>query len=256
MKIASYNLWSSNVNFYERLNLLIEVLKKEKPDLIAFQEVKSKDVLEEIASSLGMKHLLLKQYSDSSEGLGLISNYELEDLWTNFNGEHELYNSGVTIARIKVNGLSMGITNVHLDYKKAYNKEMAIVSAVKKIKNLANDYDVILGDFNSYPESSIHMYLTGKMSLMFKSTNYTDLFESVCYNNDLGKGVTLDYQNNPRWDKEKTFSVPARVDWIMLRDTYPHPKPTVSDFKVIGNERVNDITPSDHYGVICNVDFD
>lgn len=130
------------------------------------------------------------------------------------------------------------------------------MKAVKKIEdgNTCN-YEILLGDFNSYPNSSIYRYLTGQQSLDIHATSWIDLALSYEYKSKVQAEVTLDFVNNPRWDKEECLDVPGRFDWILLKDPYPKKYPKLNSVNIIGDKREMGITPSDHYGVVCDIDF-
>jgi hypothetical protein len=63
-----------------------------------------------------------------------------------------------------------------------------------------------------------------------------------------------------RWAANPTLELPARCDWILLRDTFEQnlPKPRLIDAGVFGVEAPgrHDIVPSDHYGVMVDLKFE
>lgn len=145
---------------------------------------------------------------------------------------------------------------MHLDYKSALNREIEVVNGIKRIEKYEyNDYEVLLGDFNSYPESSVCKYLTGQQSLNKHGTTWIDLYKT--YTMKVGEipKDTLDFFNNPRWDNDNVLEIPGRFDYIMLKYPYPKENPRLISACIIGDKRVLNITPSDHYGVMCDIDF-
>lgn len=253
MKIASYNIWNSDTNLLKRMELLIELLGEEDVDVLVLQEVRNKELAKSIMSGLDHRNYIWKKYPDCEEGLAIISKHDIDHLWTNYEVNEEFNNSGVMISRIKIDGLSIGVTNVHLDYKKSINREIEIVKGIKALEVFENDYDIILGDFNTYPNSGLHKYITGQMTLFSHSTSWIDLFESFKVRNEDINGVSLDFKNNPRWDTEVSLNIPGRFDWILLKEPYPKISPKLINFKLLGYERIENITPSDHYGVLCEL---
>jgi len=256
MKIASYNIWNSEINFEARLNLLVKVLLELELDIIALQEVKNEEVVKLIAWGIGLKHYCWQPYSDCEEGLAIISKYPMTFNWNNWDKVMDFHNTGVINVSMKIGDVRVGITNVHLDYKRALYREIEIVNAIKKIEDReSNDYEIILGDFNTYPNSSIHNYLIGSQSLYQHCTSWIDLYDSYSIRANYNKAVTIDFYNNPRWDDEYTLDVPGRFDWILLQNPYPKEYPKLVEYKLIGDNRINGITPSDHYGVFCNLNL-
>jgi len=256
MRLITYNIWVSDENFDKRLELLCKVLKECDGDVIALQEVRDESVVNYIKAECGFKYSLWRRYYDEDEGLAVLSRYPIIHEETNWEEGRDVHNSFVLRTVVNCNGMKIGITNIHLDYESALNKEIEIVEAVKLIEKYKDsEYEVLLGDFNSYEESSVYRYLTGQQSLMNHAANWVDLAKSYACTIGTSPKVTLDFNNNPRWDKENAIEVPARFDWIMLKYPYPKENPKLKFTDIIGDKREDNITPSDHYGVICDIDF-
>lgn len=255
MKIVTYNIWNNDANYNKRIELLISLLKDEEIDVLALQEVRDDSVVQRIENECKFDYSYWKEYFDCKEGLAILSRYPIISSWTNWDDTEDVHNSGVMSVILNIDGLKIGVTNVHLDYKKSYNREIEIVKAVKKIEELESEYNLILGDFNTYPNSIIHNYLAGQQSIFEHSTNWIDLADSYAIKYENKAEVTLDFYNNPRWDTEYTLEVPGRFDWIMLKNPYPMKSPKLNDFRLIGYERIDGITPSDHYGVLSCIEF-
>ncbi|MCM1991513.1 endonuclease/exonuclease/phosphatase family protein [Oceanirhabdus seepicola] len=257
MKILTYNIWVSEKDFDIRLELLCEVIKQNNVDIIGLQEVRDEGVVNYIREKCGYEYSLWKKYHDCEEGLAILSRYPIIHSETNWEENEEIHNSGVLRTVIDYKGMNIGVTNVHLDYKSALNREIEIVKAIKRIKKYeTTDYEFIIGDFNSYENSSVHRYLTGEQSLDNHATWWIDLAESYAVKHNMKAKVTLDFKNNPRWDSEYAIEVPGRFDWVMLEYPYPKVSPKLVEVEVIGNHRVNNLTPSDHYGVVCDLEFE
>ncbi len=255
MKVVTYNIWNNATNYSRRIDLLISLLKDEEIDILVLQEVRDESVVQRIENECKLNYSCWKEYFDYKEGLAILSKYPIISSWTNWDDTEDVHNSGVMNVILNIDGLKLGVTNVHLDYKRSYYREIEIVKAVKRIEEPDVDYNLILGDFNTYPHSIIHNYLTGLQSIVEHSTSWIDLAESYSIKYGTAVDVTLDFYNNPRWDNEHSLEVPGRFDWIMLKNPYPKKSPILRDFRLIGNRRVDGITPNDHYGVLCNIEF-
>lgn len=253
MKVVSYNIWNNDTNYSKRIDLLVSLLKDEEIDILALQEVRDINVVQRIKNECQFEHYYWKEYFDCIEGLAVLSKYPIISSWTNWDDTEDVHNSGIMNVILNIDGLKIGVTNVHLDYKHSYNREIEIVKAVKMVEELEVDYNMMLGDFNTYPNSVIHSYLSGCQSIMEHSTSWIDLAEAYSLKYGATTEITLDFYNNPRWDKEYTLEIPGRFDWIMLKNPYPSKCPMLKDYRLIGNHRINGITPSDHYGVLCNI---
>lgn len=97
--------------------------------------------------------------------------------------------------------------------------------------------------------------MTSRQSLNGNDTNWIDLPESYCYRNRIELEPTIDFIDNPRWKGTNSLEVPARFDWILLREPYPMENPTLLNYKILGKNLVDGITPSDHYGLMIEVNL-
>lgn len=254
MRIATYNIWVSETNFNRRLNLLAKVLNQARADFVALQEVRDKEVVNFLASSCGFPCALWKKYHDCNEGLAVLSNFPIIFHLTNWEGAGDTNNSFVLRTVVDYPGMQIGFTNLHLDSESAVNREIGIVNAVKMLKAYPySAYEILLGDFNAGPDSSIHRYLTGDQSLHGNATDWVDLAETYAYISGTQPKPTLDLAHNPRWDGENIILAPQRLDWIMLE--YPSKAPKLNFLGIIGDQREAGITASDHYGVLCDLEF-
>jgi len=238
------------------MDLLTKLIRSEKLDILALQEVKAEYIVKQIAAECEYEYYYWKKYHDCEEGLAILSKYPILETWTNWDASTDVHNSGSMVIVIEENDLKISVSNVHLDYKYSMNREVEIRKVIDQIERMKTDYNILLGDFNTYPNSSIHAYLTGRASLLEHSTRWIDLGIAHSIKNNTNPEFTIDFYNNPRWDDEPTLDLPGRFDWILLENPYPKKYPNLIEHYIIGNERVNNITPSDHYGVVCELEFD
>jgi endonuclease/exonuclease/phosphatase family metal-dependent hydrolase len=256
MKIVSYNLWNVEKNIDRRLELLCSTLDEVMPDTAGFQEVRSLEDVEYIKGKCGYEYSIWRKYYDCEEGLAILSKHPIIHCETNWEDNSETHNSFAIRTIIQYNDMKIGLTNLHLDYESPLNREIEIVNTVKMIEKRAEcDYEIMLGDFNDHPNSSTHRYILGLQSLNGHATDWIDLAESYSRISGNKPEVTLNFFNNPRWDGKNILETPGRFDWIMLKHPYPKENPKLDYYGVIGNVRVEGITPSDHYGVVCDIKF-
>ena len=256
MKIITYNIWNSDINFEKRLDLLCEEIKRTNSDIVCLQEVRNKNVVEQICTKCDFEYSFFAKYTDYEEGLAILSNHRILEQTKNWELSDLDNNCWILRSSIAFEGIIIGITNLHLDYEKAKNREAGIIEALQIITNSKkSDYEILLGDFNSYPESSVYRFLTGQQSLKNISANWIDLaLIDAALRNSIPE-VTLDFYNNPRWDNENNLEIPGRFDWILLKNPYPKISPKIIRCRCIGTKRIECITPSDHYGVVVEIDF-
>lgn len=252
MKIASFNIWNSNQNHDIRMQMLRQKLYELQVDVIALQEVRDEALVQKLSTFCDLPFYAWKKYEDCQEGLAILSKYPISDVVTNRDATRNNHIMSVTLT---VDDAKWRITNVHLDWEHAHNKEIGIVEAVEMSEKVNCPYSVMLGDFNAHPISSIHIFLSGQQSLQGKSTRWIDLAESFARRSGTSCEITMDFFNNPRWRDDFLMDIPERYDWILLKDVYSATTPPLRliDFSVFGQEEIDGITISDHYGILCEL---
>jgi endonuclease/exonuclease/phosphatase family metal-dependent hydrolase len=255
MRIGTFNIWNHDKDYHRRMDLLVELLIQNKLDLIVMQEVRDEYIVNRLASECGFEFTYWKKYFDCQEGLAVLSRYRIDSFWTNWDDNQDIHNSGLMYVRCEVNKKFIDIMNIHLDYEKASHREIEILKAIKYLEGCDGEYKFLLGDFNTTQNSSVYRYLTGGQSLNGEDTNWLDLPETHCYRQDIELEPTIDFIKNPRWLGTQSLEVPARFDWILIKEPYPSENPILQDYKILGDKVVDGITPSDHYGVMVEVDL-
>lgn len=85
--------------------------------------------------------------------------------------------------------------------------------------------------------------------------NWDELSGAFASLNGLPIKPTLDVVNNPRWGGQNTFYIPSVVDRIYILDNWA--EKTLKNVRIFGTDisRENNLSASDHYGVVAEVDF-
>jgi len=237
------------------MEALVSLIKDKDIDLLMLQEVREEAVVLKLKEACAFSHYYWKEYFDCKEGLAILSRDPLTNLWTNWDENEDVHNSGSMAVIIETEELKIALMNVHLDYKFAHNREIELEKALNHLKTQEADYKIIAGDFNTYPRSNLYRFLTGLDTMKGKSTRWIDLAEAYCLRQGKSTDITIDFINNPRWQDDPCLEKPGRFDWIMLENPYPKPYPRVVDYQIIGKDIIEGITPSDHYGVVVEVVF-
>ncbi|MGD6966396.1 endonuclease/exonuclease/phosphatase family protein [Rossellomorea vietnamensis] len=251
MKLATLNLWNDKETWSIRKDLIIEEIMNLKADIIALQEVPDQLELLSILEGTGISYYSFKEYMDDTEGLAVLSKFPLESVSV----QNELFNRCAMRVTVNIDGLIIGITNVHLTWKSAAEREKEILEVINVIsEDTHTDYEILCGDFNSKPNvSSIYNYLTGEISINSSDTSWVDLGQSL-------NTPTLDFRNN-KWlyDRDNLNKIrnPVRYDWILLRSCYPKKEPEISSHGLFANRTMglNKMFPSDHYGFFIDLCF-
>lgn len=169
--------------------------------------------------------------------------------------------SEALIVTLRIGDSSLEVMNVHLPWASVLSCEKQVIALVNENKKSNADYSIFCGDFNCVGGSSVQNFFFGRQSLYGEEAVpvWDDL--AIVYQDLTGikPKATLDLSSNPRW-KENGYKECAgtRIDWILLKETYPKPTPKLNAFGLFGTE-VSPATgycASDHCGVFAELDFE
>jgi endonuclease/exonuclease/phosphatase family metal-dependent hydrolase len=115
---------------------------------------------------------------------------------------------------------------------------------------------IIAGDFNAEPDAASMRFLTGRQSLAGRSVLYHDAWSVA----GEGPGWTWSVDNpNARAVVDQIVRQPnhkRRIDYVLVGSWHAHPKAhcRVESVRLAFDEPVDDVWPSDHCGVLAEVD--
>lgn len=270
MRVATHTLWNTRIRWPERLEAAYEELPRPAADVVALQEVAAqvgerdaRDAARYLADQCGYDYVATRLYAnDPDEGPAFLSRLPLRTVEAGWDtGLPALESCGLR-ASVNVGGTEVAITNVHLDSGNIAIRETQISQLLEWIATRSTEgcYEVLCGDFNCPPDSSVYRFLMGQQTLLGRGiTPWHDLAR---YSAERAGGVaapTLDFWSNPRWRDAPTLEIPMRFDWILLQDVFGRAlsSPSVTDAGVFGTEltpRARAV-PSDHYGVYADIAF-
>ena len=259
MKIATYNIWTSDRGMPARENHIIAELNALDSDIIAIQEVKNKAMNERLLQGTDYKYysfaphegnVLSDEPDRQNEGLAVYSKHTIT---------YSKYIDYALIVVVEHMGKTISLANLHLPYHSVLAKEACIVSTLKEISALSSDYQFILGDFNSNETSSVHQYLKAQISLYGTEVKayWTDLAYVAEEFLGVKREMTLDLSNNPRWKGQSLTDNSSRVDCIFIHDCFPLAYPKLRDFRYFGKDidENTGLCASDHYGVFAELEM-
>lgn len=262
MRFATYNLWNSDQHIRRRVALIADTIRALRADVVGLQEVRAPfdadaNLFRSLAAHTGYQHVSFVPHpAEPGEGIAIMSRFPLTDV----EGAREGGFAGADRAMravVHVGGATIGFTTVHLDASSVpiLDRERQMVGIAQWIAARARstDHEVLCGDFNCHPGSSIHSFLLGQQSLHGRSTQWFDLALLQAHRSGQPPPPTLDFNRNPRWADSPTIEIPARFDWLLLRDCHPRPYPEVRDVGLFGMGSTEGIAGSDHYGVYADI---
>ncbi len=243
MKIVTFNLRSrykgDGINsFVHRAVLIFDKIEEEKPDVIAFQEVKQPHL--KILERLLTDYVFVGQFRDekyAGEGLYTAVRKDtcqvlgFESVWLSptpyLPGSRYENQSSCpriclqTMVRSYESGEVIRVFNLHLDHiseeAKLSGMEAAL-SFTEEFKRKGNHPYIILGDFNACPDSEVI-----RMCLREELSDVTEKIP-VSFHKFGDKAVKIDYIFMSREIAEKAKNVQVWADeenGIYLSDHYP-----------------------------------
>lgn len=266
MRIATYNIWNSATNQIQRRDALCEELARIDADLVALQEVPLRageddlrDMAQFVSEQTAYPYAAFRKYpSDDDEGLAFLSKSPFLSVEAGWETSIEALRECGLRVEVHLSGMDVAVTNVHLDYQSIAVREAQIVGISEWIASRSERgcLEVLCGDFNCYPESSVYRFLMGQQTLLgHAGAVWHDLAAYDASRTGTTPLPTLDFSTNPRWADEVSLSLPARFDWILLQERWSLPSPRVTHVEVFGRDPAPQagVVPSDHYGVLADI---
>ena len=242
---VTYNVWFDKSTSIQRVPKLLDIISKENPDIVAFQEVEMWFVDDYLKhhSIIENYTITMKKTLNSIEG-GLIflskktikiEKYKYFKLFSNMGRE-------ALSMTLNLNGKKVSITNIHLE---SYLDDTQIrVKQLKSIfSNITCENSILLGDFN---------FGDGELENDILAKRYTDVYKKL-----------KKYKSGYTWNKEKSLLAKRnsfadeksrRLDKIYIKGKNLTP----TGIKIIGtkpfmSDVYGELFPSDHFGLLGKI---
>lgn len=254
MRIATYNIWNDDRGGEARRKQLVREIAGLAADVVALQEVRPEQFREELTGLY--PHAAFRAYAGEDEGLAILSRHPiLGTTWL-----HELPEHGPSAALnvlIDCEGRRVSVTDLHLPWDSALEKERQTVAIDRFIHGQEADVRILLGDFNGSTNSSVHRFLTGEQTLLGCEAKpyWYELSSTFAATHGQPLPPTLDFLRNPRWGGRNTTEIPIAADriYVMLREGTDDLRQVWRFGMDASPER--GYAPSDHYGVAAEISF-
>ncbi len=263
LKILSLNLWNTSGPWDARRPRVREWVDRLQPDLIGFQEVlrgPEIDMAAEILEGAGytIEHAAAGKTSDGVDfGNAAASRWPIID-----HDATELPRGDRAEARCAISITAdapfghVSFTSTHLNWKlhDGHSREQQVVALadfVLKRRPRGGFPPIVVGDFNANPDSAEIRYMTGLQSLDGHSVAFFDAWDVA---GGGGPGYT--------WSNRNDFASIAleperRIDYIFagypVRLTEQHGLGKVETCRVVCDDEVDGVWPSDHFGVYAEL---
>lgn len=248
LSVLTLNVWNREGPWEQRLALLHHWLGVLQPDLIGLQEVLGQSHLDEI---LGARGYHTAWYGETS-GIAIAARWPLTE-----RAEHALPvddQPGGLALRAMVQSPYGAIpftcaTTAHYLTHMGFKREqqMPALNDFARGRSRTDFPAILVGDFNTDPESAEVRYLKGYQSLGGRSAYWCDAWDQA---GDAGKGYT--------WSRSNTQAAWApwpnrRIDYIFVAQPRADHAGTVETCRIACNEARDGVYPSDHFGVFATL---
>lgn len=258
VRIATYNVWNEEKGMGDRRQLIIEEILRVDADFIALQEITPRLYQEFLAKLSQYPYSEYGKYTNEEEGLAVLSKYPITGRTFLHTEEGYGGSCGLNVL-LRVDGIRLSVTDVHLPWDSARVKEEQIV-AIEKFSHEQKgqaDYFVVLGDFNCGINSSVHRFMTGEQTIGGNEAKPYWYEVSSVYTAIKGQPLfpTLDCINNPRWKGREATYAPENFDRIYVMDVRNGYRFDRVELFGTREDPVSGLCASDHYGVMADVTF-
>ncbi|TRW86131.1 endonuclease [Mycolicibacterium sp. 018/SC-01/001] len=236
--VATFNIWFNELYRQQRYQAIAELLSRERPDVMVFQEV-----TDAALDVFGGQTWIRQGYrraaviGDHNYGMLMLSRLPVQDC--TYTRLPSRLNRGCLSARFTVNGRDLVIGCVHLESGKAA-RQLRARQLTRLFRAVAADTDVVLlGDFNLRDTENDALDPT-----------YRDVWPQLRPGEP---GFTEDTSINLMRYDMKNKHRHVRFDRVLVKGQAWQP----TEIRLLGVEPIapslQRIFPSDHFGVLCRL---
>lgn len=260
LRVLTINIWNRQGPWQERNALLSAALEAAQPDIIGMQEVirrGSASQADELTARLGHHVAFGKARpldEDADYGNAITSRFpitrsrvvELPCLDVD-----EPRSILVTELDTPVGCLPVLVTHFSWRLDHGFVREQQALAVADTLDTITGNVlpPVVMGDLNAGPDTAEVRFLVGEQMLHGRSTRLTDCFATV----GEGPGYTFDGRHNRFAEPWK--EPPRRIDYVLVDGPDSAGRGTPITAEVVLTEAVDDILPSDHYGVLTTLRY-
>jgi endonuclease/exonuclease/phosphatase family metal-dependent hydrolase len=265
LKVVTLNLLSpDHADWPSRRVLIRAELRRLDPDLVALQECVLDPAYDQVTDLLGTNYQVVRHSARSADGVGAalasrwpVTGFREVDL--HVTSRVSLPWAAATLVEVAAPAPFGPVLVVH--HKPTYEvgfgleRERQAVTTAQAVEEQLGGQDrhvVVLGDFDDTPDSASVRYWTGRQSLDGTSVAYRDAWEAV---NGDEAGHTFAVDNPLTRAGEMALELGRRIDYVLVRCGVHGPTLDVVDCRLILNSAVDGVWPSDHFGLLAELDL-
>ena len=242
LTLATFNVWFNEYHAEQRYRAIAELLSRELPDVIVFQEVTSTALDVFLTQPWIRRHYRRAEVTGDRVGnYGLLMLSRLPVHRITYTRLPTHLARGFLLADFTVNGRPIAVAAVHLESGKAATRlrRRQLGQVVRSLRRSENA--VVLGDFNMRDAED------GSIRVPFR-----DLWSALRPDDD---GFTEDTSINLMRYDSKNKHRHVRFDRVLVKgDAWVGAR-----IELLGTEPISSalprVFPSDHFGVLCRLEY-
>jgi endonuclease/exonuclease/phosphatase family metal-dependent hydrolase len=270
LRVLTLNLWQQYGTWSERRAVLIEGIRAQQPDLLAFQESIKTDAYDQVIDLLGPGFNVVhsKRRDPNGMGISIAGRWplgEVQEVDLNVNPRTAGFPCTTLVAEVvapdPIGPLLFVNHFPNWQLNCEYERELQAVAAAQFVEERIGESTrpvVMVGDFDADHDAANVRFWSGRQSLGNMSVCYRDAWEST-HPEDSGHTFTPD---NPRVKDGVVKGMRPFRDWPFRRIDYIFVRfgahggnaLDIVTCERIFDEPINGVWASDHFGLVADLE--
>lgn len=260
LRVLSWNLWWRFGPWEARFPAIEATIRSLDPDVVCLQEVwgdaDGSSSASRLAGSLGYEHA----FAHRLELDGVLFGNAILSRWPITSSEHwplparHDAEERRTLLFAELDGPRgrIQVFNTHLnwrfDHSDVRQEQVAYICERVESKRPRDFPPILCGDMNAPPDSTEMWMLNGRTTLPVPKLVFHDAWEMA------GDGAGHTWSNDNPY-AALDLEVPRRIDYVYTGWPRAHGAGHVTSCLVVGQDAVDGVVPSDHYGVLAELRY-